>query len=262
MIRRADVENGIGFSSKNCEALKDLVKCEKLIDCFTHLHGNKQDFTFHRPGKAKSRLDRFYVSEVLSGNIVQVDHIPSLSDHLGVTLKICLDINVIRFRRKRNFSFWKINNQILEDDEFLPSFKALWSFLVVSIDNYNDIADWWDLYVKPQIKEFCIQFSSYRRDKRDQTKQLWLCLLKLMREKNNWVEAIKIKEKLNKMLLEDLMGVKVRSKHGCDLEIEKASLFHAAREQKNFSKVNAGLKIDNKVVTDKNIIETEVINFF
>ena len=46
------------------------------------------------------------------------------------------------------------------------------------------------------------------------------------------------------------------------LEIEKASLFHAAREQKNYSKVNAGLKINNKVVTDKDIIETKVIKFF
>ena len=41
LIRRVDVEDGIGFQAKNCEAFKDLVRCEKLVDCFVHLHENK-----------------------------------------------------------------------------------------------------------------------------------------------------------------------------------------------------------------------------
>ena len=236
VIRRADVEDGVGFTSKNCEEFKSLVKCEKLVDCFVHLFGNKQEFTFHRPGKAKSRLDRFYVSDALADQVVRVEHIPSLSDHFGVTMTMELNIKIIRFRQRKNFSFWKLNSQILEDDEFCPSFKALWRELVKHIDSYNDVADWWDLCAKPQIKDFCIGFSSYRKDKRNQTKQLWLNSMKLMMEENNWDEVIRLKERLNTMLLEDLMGVKIRSRHKQDLESERASLFHAGREIKNPAK--------------------------
>ena len=58
------------------------------------------------------------------------------------------------------------------------------------------------------------------------------------------------------------MGVKVRSKHGQDLECERASLFHAAREFKNHKNVATGMKINKQIVTDKKIIEEEVVNFF
>ena len=54
------------------EALKNLVRCEKWIDCFVYKNDGKQEFTFHRPGKAKSRLDRFYVSEDLAHQLVEV----------------------------------------------------------------------------------------------------------------------------------------------------------------------------------------------
>ena len=262
VIRRADVEGGKGFTTKQCEALKSLVQCERLVDCYIHIHDGTQEFTFHRPGKAKSRLDRFYVSQGLAPSIIKVEHIPSLSDHLGVLLQLNLDVNINRVQSERNFSFWKLNNQILKDDEFLPSFKALWDFLLKSIDDYNDIADWWDIMAKPQIKHFCIAFSSYRKDKRNQTKQMLLYSLKLMMEENDWDEVIRIKARINKMLLDDLMGVKVRSKHGQDLECERASLFHAAREFKNHKNVATGMKINKQIVTDKKIIEEEVVNFF
>ena len=44
--------------------------------------------------------------------------------------------------------------------------------------------------------------------------------------------------------------------------MEKASLFHAARELKSHKNVAKGLKIDKQVVTDKEVIEAEVVNFF
>ena len=69
-----------------------------------------------------------------------------------------------------------------------------------------------------------------------------------MKEQDDWDEVVRIKGQLNEMLQEDLMGLKVRSKHKQDLEVERASLFHAAREHKNFKNVPSGLKIDNKIV--------------
>ena len=185
VIRRADIEGGIGFAAKNCEELKNLVRCEKWVDCFVHQNAGRQEFTFHRPGKAKSRLDRFYVSEDLAHQLVEVQHVPSLSDHMGVALKIGIKADVSRVRHKKNFTYWKLNNKILQDDEFYPSFKALWSVLIKAKNDFYDIADWWDLHAKPEIKKFAIGFSSYRLDKRNQTKNVLLHALKIMKEQND-----------------------------------------------------------------------------
>ena len=100
-----------------------------------------------------------------------------------------------------------MNNRILDDDEFLPSFQQLWKHLSKTENDYNDVADWWDEYVKPQVKSFCIGFSSYRKDKRNQTKQLLLNSLKSMMEQSNWEEVIRIRDLINSLLVEDLIGV-------------------------------------------------------
>ena len=65
VLRREDIENGTGFSSKFCAALDTLVKWKGLVDCHLQVYQSIA-FTFHRPGKAKSRLDRFYVSGFMS----------------------------------------------------------------------------------------------------------------------------------------------------------------------------------------------------
>ena len=261
VLRREDVEDGFGFSRKFCESLNSLVKCEHLVDCFLHLK-RPLSFTFHRPGKAKSRLDRFYISEEVSNDIVSIEHLPSVSDHLGVRLILRVNISMMKVKNVKNYCFWKLNNQILEDDEFLPSFTLLWQHLSKQVGEYGDIADWWDLYVKPSIKDFCIGFSSYRKDKRNQTKQLLMATLKIMMEENNWEEVIRIRETLNKMLMEDLTGYKVRSRFQNGPESERSSIFHAAKELKNYKNVNSGLKINGTVITDKSRIEEEIILFF
>ena len=64
VLKKEDIENGTGFSMKYCEALNTLVKCERLVDCYFLFPHQTQEYTFHRPGKAKSRLDRYSVFQV------------------------------------------------------------------------------------------------------------------------------------------------------------------------------------------------------
>ena len=55
----------------------------------------------------------------------------------------------------------------------------------------------------------------------------------------------------------------VRSRYKENLETERASLFHANRESKNFSKNNhSELKIDDEVSSDKAEIEAEILGYF
>ena len=97
---------------------------------------------------------------------------------------------------------------------------------------YNDIADWWDLVAKPEIKQFCINFSSLRNHKRNDTLMFLFSYLKVVLADKNWLEVGRIRERIKQMLFQDSMGVIVRSRYQQNSEEEKGSLFHAAREKK------------------------------
>ena len=59
-------------------------------------------------------------------------------------------------------TYWKINNNILKDEDFLDNFLELWNWLLLQKPAFSDVADWWDKAAKPSIKEFCILFSTVR----------------------------------------------------------------------------------------------------
>ena len=70
VLKPADIEDGIGFNTKNCPALDDLVKAFALTDAFRKLHPSKKEFTFIRGNCAKSRLDRFYLPQNLASDLI------------------------------------------------------------------------------------------------------------------------------------------------------------------------------------------------
>ena len=125
-----------------------------------------------------------------------------------------------------------------------------------------DISEWWDKHAKPNIKDFCIGFSIYRKIQRNQTKQYLLSYLKLVLADKDWDEVARVKGKLKSMLQADAQGVVVRSRFQTNSDEEKASLFHAARELKNSKNNLSSLRIDDKIVKDDGIIEERVVGFF
>ena len=52
-------------------------------------------------------------------------------------------------------SYWKFNDEILNDNDFVTSFELFWK-LISRTDNVT--LDYWDK-LKTYIKEFCIDFS-------------------------------------------------------------------------------------------------------
>ena len=211
LLQSIDVEGGFGFNQKYCESLKTLVRVSKFTDVFRVMHATKEEFTFFRPGCSASRLDRFYVPDSLQMNIVDVRHIPSLSDHCGVKLKMKLDCVKLHGTKRSTQSYWKLNTAILNEEDFLPSFKVVWNNILQMSPLSTDIADWWDNVAKPSIKRFCIQFSIQRKKRRTAYKQFLLSSLKIFLENNNWEQVARTKECLNQILNEDLMGFIVRS---------------------------------------------------
>ena len=256
-----DVENGTGFSQKNCHALKDLISAYNLKDGFRIHNPRAKEFTFFRPGKAASRIDRFYIPSEFSEN-ASVSHVASLSDHFGVTLKLHLSVNFISCPKIGRTTYWKLNTAILQEDDFLPSFKLFWKNICKTKSLYNNITEWWDIVAKVEIKQFCIGFSKQRKHKRADTMSFLLSYLKVVSIDKNWTEVARIKEEIKKMILQDSMGIVVRSRYQQISEEEKGSIFYAAREIKNSRNNISALKVNESIVKDRKIIEATVTTFF
>jgi endonuclease/exonuclease/phosphatase family metal-dependent hydrolase len=72
------------YRVKRSPTLSDILRNYKYCDVFSYLHPRAREYTFHRAGVAQSRLDRVYCPPGLETSLVEVAHVPGLSDHSGV----------------------------------------------------------------------------------------------------------------------------------------------------------------------------------
>ena len=262
LVSKLDVEGGIGYSQKKCSALHDLIRVANLCDAFRTLYPDREEYTFFRQGLASSRLDRMYLSSGMRGGICGASHVASLSDHCGVKVVVNLDFTYNSKKERNMKSYWKLNSAILNDENFLPSFKPFWSNLEKLSPSYPDIAEWWDCCAKPCIKDFCVAFSVQRKHRRKQTLQFLLSSLKIALFDKDWENVARLKENIALMIKEDSMGFIIRSRYKQNAEEEQASIFHASKELKNSKNNMLSLKIGDTVTTDTAVIEEEVVEYF
>ena len=104
----------------------------KLVDIWRNLHPNVRSFTFHRGLQVRSRIDFFLISESYLYQVkapeadIQDGY---LSDHKMCTLKVCIGgISIGR-------SYWKFNNTLLLDEEFVVKTKDRISEIVKENDS-------------------------------------------------------------------------------------------------------------------------------
>ena len=258
MLSSLDTENN--FEQKKCPVLKELINGFNYSDAFRLIKPNISEFTFHRQKSAASRLDRFYVPQNCVPFVQNVSHHASLSDHHYVVLILNLtNLENIPLPPKSPPLYWKLNTSILQDDDCLENFDTFYEKIRSKIDEFHDIANWWDLLAKPAIREFCIDVSERLSFVRKNTKRFLFSYLTLVTKKGNWNEVVRVREDLKRKLLKESMGFVIRSRHKENLEDEKSSLFYLNRENKNFSKCSLNkLKINNKITSDKKTIESAV----
>ena len=212
-----DLENGKGFDQKKCMIFKDIIGAMGLSDVFRSKHPASSEFTFFRPGCTSSRLDRVYLSSNLISTVTQICHLASLSDHMAVKMSLRVDLGFVPPKSSfKRTTYWKLNAAILHEEEFIESFTCFWQSILRSTKVYDNIAEWWDKHAKPQIKSFCIVYSSIRSKKRRHTKKFLLSRLKNALENNNWSEIVRLTEEINCMIKFDAYGFVVRSRYQRD----------------------------------------------
>ena len=128
-----------------------LVNNFNLKDAFRHLHPNKIEYSFHRANSA-SRIDRFYIPANMIPQLVTASHHPqSFSDHCIAEMVICVpDILATKKSFIPRSSYWKMNVDTIDDD-FLENFAEICGRARNHLDDFDDIADWWELKFKPSL---------------------------------------------------------------------------------------------------------------
>ncbi len=250
---------------KKSKELKSLVLSNKLVDSYRFLYPHLPGYTFIRNNGA-SRLDYIFVPESDKSKILEVNIVPvPSSDHVGVSVDLLIDKNSAVNKNTHNQTYWKLNNETLCHSDFKENFQVLYSRLLDKKENYGKITEWWENCAKPEIIRFLKIFSRSLALERKQTKEGFYCLLKLAIDCGmaGFDEALDLKHRINYINQREMEGVKVRSRFQENIEKERGSLYHLAREKKNGKRNNLEvLKIDGDNVSDQVKIQEKVLDYF
>jgi exonuclease III len=250
---------------KKCEVLARLMSSFDYVDIFRSFYPNLSLYTFIRPNSA-SRLDRIYVPQYLVQSCDLPEIIPAaFSDHSAVTVSLTVTGVQHAEVRRRSKSYWKLNNSILDHDDFMDNFRDLYQRVKTTTSDYDDIADWWEKGAKPMFQTFLKQFSYHvARESRDTKNALYIFLGEALSQgMAGYAESQELKHRIKEILAHEAEGVKIRSRYKENLEKERASLFHLSREKKRGKENNVEkLMINGVEVDDPKVCERAVLGFY
>ena len=124
--------------------INDIMSKYDLIDIYRETHPNRRLYTWRRFNTIKqARLDYFLVSSDITSEVTDSFIEPGYrSDHSFVALALRKE----RFKRDR--PFWKMNNSLLRDKEYILQIKEViqqvkkrYALLIYNLDNIDNIAN-------------------------------------------------------------------------------------------------------------------------
>ena len=151
-----------GESHRQCDVncFKDLILDSTLNDAWRLFHQEEKVFTWCRKNPfIARRLDYIFVTDLILNNTLSC-FITSIanSDHKAVILKYSLS------SVKRGPSYWKFNNNLLNDLQFVRIMNNMLEAFEIENENLNDPQTKWDL-CKIKIRELSLSFSKEKRKK-------------------------------------------------------------------------------------------------
>ena len=249
------------FQNKNCPALSDFITTFKYSDTFRVLYPTDIAFTYAKQNSFPSRLDRVYVPANLINTISSLKHVALLSDHKLVSVKLKWTLPSPSPRRRH--LYWKLNVNVLKDDDFIFNFERLWLHLVAETGTFPCLPDWWEHCAKPQIRKFLIRYSKVLASYRKQTKSFLFTSLELAIDEGDWEEVAYLRSRIAEILNDELYGFTIRSRDSAHAETERGSLYHANSEMKQAAAgVCEQMKINGEVCNSSEQIEDEITSFF
>ena len=250
------------FRLKFCPILKEVLSVFSLKECWFLLHPDQVMFSWHRKGAFASRLDRAYVPATLQDNVKKIEYCASLSDHHVLFLSLDLSGFSIKKSLTGPCSFWRFNSALLREENFRKGVCSLMESLQEERAAFDDVADFWDLCVKNELAEYCKSYASRRARGRKTTLSFLYNQLEFAVEICDWSAVGRLRGRIKDMLLEDSMGLVVRSKDAVISE-EEVGVFHAHKESLRGNKnVISDLDVDDNIINDPAEIKDKILSFY
>ena len=221
-------------------SLKSLIKTQKLSDIWREIHGKEIQFTWRRKNNLNeaSRIDFFLTCPEIRTKIESTDIRPAIithTDHQAISIKIKGRSD------QKGKGYFKINNSILENEEYQNLIKILIKQYEKKILLTNDIGVKWDLF-KTEVRDHTIAFC--KRKAQNNVKDIHILENKLKKlnkginkkckidDINSLKEEINIiEEKLGKLYDSKTKGAQIRSRIKWVEEGEKNTKFFLGLEK-------------------------------
>lgn len=135
--------------TKSEKILKRMNKEYQLIDSFRYLNGNNREYTRTRQNISR-KIDRIYISTSIKSFLDKANHIyNTFSDHYHSPHIILREEKSRQSKQKTNNENWKINNSILNLEEYKSEIRHL--IEKERKDNFQNLKQWENL--KKKIKK-------------------------------------------------------------------------------------------------------------
>ena len=254
-----------------------------LYDIYRDENPLSTHFTWKRKlksgGVQMGRLDYFLVSEELT-NFSRDEKIiyGYRSDHSAIVISLVFNEIV------RSKTFWKFNNSLLNNSDFINEIKQViskvkkqYAALPYNLDNIESIEnETFQTVINPQlfldillleIRSTTVSFSSALKKKENNTAYKLESEIQIL-ENEDPVENFDVinlkQEELKTIREKKLKGTLIRSKARWVEHSEKPSRYFCNLENRNFISKRMKSLIDKNenVLTDFNAIKNEVLNFY
>ena len=261
-------------------SIRNLMNQHDLFDVFREVNGNKRSYTWRRFNSLKqARLDYFLISEQL---IHETKSVVINSSYRSDHSPVILNINKTSFKHDR--TFWKFNNSLLYDKDYVTEIKSLINRIkgqycsrVYNLDNIdiipNDeisftISD--RLFLETLLLEIrgkSIAFATNKKRKENE-KELDLNnrIDRLERNVNehNIDDLETLKLELQEIRNKKMQGITIRSKVRWIAEGEKVSKYFCNMESRKFTDKSLPIieKENGTILTSQKDIREEVKLFY
>ena len=236
--------------------LKNIVSTLDLIDGYRKINPDKFDHTHrHRSMNRLTRIDRIYIpTHIKINNLEHIQQTLTFTDHKGVLA------NLGDRENKRQSPHWKLNDSLMENQQFL---KTIRNTIKHTVDNINaDINIRLDT-LREAIKQIAKYYGSKIKKEREiEIKNLEQTLIEIPDLKiKNENEYFRIKNRIEELREIKYLGAKIRTKTNHLETPNKSFLTLETNIQKN-RQIKEIIDIDGNIITDQTMIATAFKNYY
>lgn len=257
-----DRKEAQNFTGKRNPHLLRVIETFNLTDIWLEKHDQGTGHTLIYP-KGTARLDRFYVTHGLLGNIqaTKVENV-SFSDHACV--EVTLKNTSLTCKQNKQRKMWKMNSAVLEEEEYK---ERLLTFVRAARKHplwKEDRSKWWDDVFKLGVMKITIDYCRVRKRWKCATRKFYgECMKECASQQTREMNYGQLQKEVQEWENRENRGIVVRSRSKTTLEEESASMYHMAKEKRNKEKTTVKeIRRGAHVVTHPDDICAEVERYF